>query len=84
MMEPPKVCPFAAAHPQPENSDCLGEACASSDAGKSLSTRRPRVFLPLCWMRLSGAYSLGTRETRREAREAPRTTKTNHLNSIKI
>ena len=27
-MEPPKVCPFAAAHPQPENSDCLGEACA--------------------------------------------------------
>ncbi len=23
-----KVCPFAAAHPQQENSDCLGEACA--------------------------------------------------------
>lgn len=23
-----KVCPFAAAHPQQENSDCLGEECA--------------------------------------------------------
>jgi hypothetical protein len=27
-MENPKVCPFAAANPQQENSDCLGEACA--------------------------------------------------------
>ncbi len=23
-----KVCPFAAAHPNQENSECLGEACA--------------------------------------------------------
>lgn len=23
-----KTCPFAAAHPHQENSDCLGEACA--------------------------------------------------------
>jgi hypothetical protein len=23
-----KICPLAAAHPQQENSDCLGEACA--------------------------------------------------------
>ena len=28
MMQPHKVCPLAAAHPQQENSDCLGEACA--------------------------------------------------------
>jgi hypothetical protein len=28
MMEPHKVCPLAAAHPQQENSNCLGEACA--------------------------------------------------------
>ena len=28
MMERHKVCPLAAAHPQQENSDCLGEACA--------------------------------------------------------
>jgi hypothetical protein len=28
MTEPHKVCPLAAAHPQQENSDCLGEACA--------------------------------------------------------
>ncbi len=27
-MEHAKVCPFAAANPQQENSDCLGEACA--------------------------------------------------------
>ena len=27
-MENPKVCPFAAANPQQENSDCLGDACA--------------------------------------------------------
>ena len=26
-MEHAKVCPFAAANPQQENSDCLGEAC---------------------------------------------------------
>ena len=23
-----KICPFAAAHPRQENSDCLGETCA--------------------------------------------------------
>ena len=28
MMQPRKVCPLAASHPQQENSDCLGEACA--------------------------------------------------------
>ena len=28
MTEPHKVCPLAASHPQQENSDCLGEACA--------------------------------------------------------
>jgi hypothetical protein len=27
-MEKSKLCPFAAANPQQENSDCLGEACA--------------------------------------------------------
>ena len=27
-MEHAKVCPFAAANPQQENSDCLGDACA--------------------------------------------------------
>jgi hypothetical protein len=27
-MENLKVCPFAAANPQQENSDCLGEVCA--------------------------------------------------------
>ena len=28
MVNVKKVCPFAAAHPQQENSDCLGEECA--------------------------------------------------------
>ena len=28
MTEPHKVCPLASAHPQQENSDCIGEACA--------------------------------------------------------
>jgi hypothetical protein len=27
-MEKPKLCPFAAANPQLDNSYCLGEACA--------------------------------------------------------
>ena len=75
-MEPRKVCPLAASHPQQENSDCLGEACACHvkmqkphlmQTGNT-SIVDPESYLSLCRMRTSGTHSLGTCQLRKDSR----------------